>query len=308
MAERWQQWMPFHIDRFRGSPDVQAMHPAARMGYLYLLASAWQTDDCTVPDDALDLAALSGLGDELWALYGLRILRKFASNDQGKLINHVLHDEWREAKGIFDHNRKVKSEAGKIGNAIRWGRTCDKKPSQNVRTPIAEGSQNIATTTGTGTGTKTEEQKPSRAKKPREVTKTEIAKSRHAEFKAAVLAYWQAKNPGVEMPWGPAEGRNLEMWLRESPTTSLDAFTGYLRHRFKSEVNHAERPSRWIASITSFAGGAIDRFGKPLTVASKPTTAVHRNDAQKAIAEHDAAKAQWERENLESRSAPEVKP
>jgi len=107
--------------------------------------------------------------------------------------------------------------------------------------------------------------KPSRAKKPREVpTKTEQAKSRHSEFKGALGEYWQAKNPGVEMPWGPAEGRNLEMWLRESPQTTVEQFKGFLRNRFRSEVNHAERPSRWISGITSYAAGPLNKFKQPM--------------------------------------------
>jgi hypothetical protein len=107
------------------------------------------------------------------------------------------------------------------------------------------------------------EQKPSRAKAARG-KKTEAAKSRHAEFKAAILRYWESKNPGVEMPWGPAEGRNLEMWLRETPNTTLEQFVGYLRNRFKSAVTHTERPSRWIGNVTNFASGPIDKYGKPL--------------------------------------------
>lgn len=141
MAERWQQWMPFHIDRFRGSPDVQAMHPSARCGFLYLLASAWQTDDCTIANDPIDLATASGLGDELWQMYGTRILRKFEIVD-GRLRNAVEFAEWSEAKAVFERNRSARSEAGKIGNAKRWGRKSDDKTSQN-----------IATKTGTVTGT-----------------------------------------------------------------------------------------------------------------------------------------------------------
>ena len=99
----------------------------------------------------------------------------------------------------------------------------------------------------------------------RVATKTEAQKTRHAEFKAAIGKYWDSRNPGVEMPWGPAEGKNLEMWLKESPNTSLEQFTAFLRNRFKSEVNHTERPSRWIRSVTGYAGGPLDRFSKPLT-------------------------------------------
>lgn len=105
MAEKWQRWMPFHIDKFRGSPEVQAMHPAARLGYIYLLASSWQTDDCTVSSDPLDLATESGLGDEMWAIYGPRIVRKFELHE-GRLRNCVLYCEWLEAKTTYEGRRE----------------------------------------------------------------------------------------------------------------------------------------------------------------------------------------------------------
>jgi hypothetical protein len=108
------------------------------------------------------------------------------------------------------------------------------------------------------------EQRSKKCAKAARGKKTEAAKSRHAEFKAAILRYWESKNPGVEMPWGPAEGRNLEMWLRETPNTTLEQFVGYLRNRFKSAVTHTERPSRWIGNVTNFASGPIDKYGKPL--------------------------------------------
>lgn len=101
MSKRWQQWMPFHIDAFKSSPSVRAMHPAARSGYLYLLAYAWQTEDCTIPTDVLELAEISELGDELWATHGPRILRKFLMVD-GKWRNEKLFEEWKDAKRVFD--------------------------------------------------------------------------------------------------------------------------------------------------------------------------------------------------------------
>jgi len=100
MSERWQQWMPFHIDRFRGSPDVQAMHPTAKLGYIMLLASAWQTTDCTLPNDPLELSIASSLGD-LWQEHSSRILRKFVLVE-GRLRNEVLYREWSEAKRIYE--------------------------------------------------------------------------------------------------------------------------------------------------------------------------------------------------------------
>lgn len=359
MASKWQQWMPLKIDAFRASPAVQAMHPAARAGYIYLLLSAWQTDDCTVSADPLDLAETSGLGDELWALYGARIIRKFDEVEGGKLRNAVLFMEWQEAREIFEKNHltpeelhEKRSNAGRKGNEVRWptrenaerGKVLRSERLANARKiathtqqqwealvvfcegmcvrcgsdarlvkdhiiPIYQGGSDgidnlqplcaecnsskgrenkdfrlanwkdclanasqmpsnaspTVTVTGTETVTSTQEQvqKPSRAKAAR-ATKTALADERHTAFKGAIKTYWDTKNPGVEMPWGPMEGKQLGMWLREAPHISLDQFTGFLRARFKSDVNHGERPSQWIKWVTSYGNGPIDRYNKPI--------------------------------------------
>lgn len=137
MAERWQQWMPFHIDRFRGSPDVQAMHPSARAGFLYLLCSAWQTGDCSLSSDPVDLAVASGLGDELWGIHGPRILRKFAMVD-GCLRNEVLEKEWADAKRIFESRqeaaRKTTQTRSPIGHRTPTYSVTDGTPSRSADT------------------------------------------------------------------------------------------------------------------------------------------------------------------------------
>jgi hypothetical protein len=109
MPAKWQQWMPFRIDAFKGSPAVQAMHPCARLGYLYLLSCAWQTEDCSLSADPMELAEKSGLGDELWALHGPRILRKFewVDDKHTRLRNPVLYSEWLEAKRVFDARKEA---------------------------------------------------------------------------------------------------------------------------------------------------------------------------------------------------------
>jgi hypothetical protein len=121
----------------------------------------------------------------------------------------------------------------------------------------------------TDTDTDTEQIKnSSRAKKARVTkkknsTKTEVAKSRHAEFKNAIFEYWKSKNE-VDCPWQQPEGMQLEMWLKSSPSVTVEQFMQMLRHRYKSEVNHAERPSIWIRHITGYANGPLDRFRNPL--------------------------------------------
>lgn len=125
MVERWQQWMPFHIDRFRGSPDVQSMHPIAKLGYIMLLASSWQTPHCDLANDPVELSIASSLGDALWGEYAPRILRKFTERD-GRLRNEVLFREWSEAKRVYE----ARSAAAKRTNDAR-------SPS---RSPSGEGA------------------------------------------------------------------------------------------------------------------------------------------------------------------------
>ena len=148
MAERWQLWMPFHIDRFRGSPDVQAMHAIARCGYLYLLASQWQTSECALPSDSDSLASLSGLGDELWAQYGPRILRKFSTDEHGRLVNLILRKEWEEAQRIYE----ARSASARRTNEVR---SAPRSPSADHAVTTRRASRRADTTTGTGTETKT---------------------------------------------------------------------------------------------------------------------------------------------------------
>lgn len=106
--------MPFHIDRWKGSAHVQAMSSAARSGYLYLLSAAWQTDDCSLPDDEEELQVLSGMTVAEWAESGPRIKRRFTSVE-GRLRNVVLHGEWAEAKRVFN----ARSQSAKRTNTER---------------------------------------------------------------------------------------------------------------------------------------------------------------------------------------------
>jgi uncharacterized protein YdaU (DUF1376 family) len=118
------------------------MHPIAKLGYIFLLASAWQTSDCAISADPIDLASASGLGDELWAQYHVRILRKFEMVKGGRLRNHVLYGEWMEAKRIFE----ARSAAAKRTNVIR---------SPNADRTVTEFRPSRSADTITGTVTET---------------------------------------------------------------------------------------------------------------------------------------------------------
>jgi len=285
---KWQRWMPFEIDAFKGSPAVQAMHPAARCGYLYLLADAWQTDDCTVPNDPIDLADKSGLGDELWAIHGPRILRKFEPVEgTTNLRNAAEFERWQDARNVYE-KRQASAERT---NSLR-------SPSGKDTVTVRRPSRSAHTRTETETSTETKEKQKPSGDKRRDATKTALAETRHAAFKAAIKAYWDSVNIGVEMPWDGAEGKQLGMYLRSSPNVTVEQFTGFLRHRFKSEVTHSQRPSRWISYVTNYANGPIDRFSQPLTGGisrgTKPT------DREANIAAANAQAAQLRRDRAES--------
>ena len=134
MPQKWQQWMPFRIDAFKASPAVRAMHPAARAGYLYLLACAWQTEDCTIPLDALMLADMSELGDELWALHGERIVRKFEQIEGRKLRNAVLFEEWKEAKRVFEARREAANRTNSARSPSHSESVTERAPSRSADT------------------------------------------------------------------------------------------------------------------------------------------------------------------------------
>jgi len=262
MPAKWQQWMPFHIDRFKGSSSVQAMHPSARCGYLYLLTAAWQSDDCSIPTDPMELSELSALGDELWSQFGPRILRKFIPGAEGRLTNGVLRKEWEEAKRVFE----ARQASAERTNTDRWGvghRTVtDHGPNRSADT---------RTVTSTNTLTKTNTKpKSSRVKAASEIKHS--SDPRHQACKEAIFDYYRAKN-GVDPDWNGREGRSLGMLLGANPNLTADGIRKLLAQRLQSEVNHAERPGIWIESLSSYRLGPLDKFGKPLSQI-KPTQSI----------------------------------
>jgi uncharacterized protein YdaU (DUF1376 family) len=163
MPAKWQQWMPFHIDRFMGSRSVAAMHPAARIGYLYLLAAQWQSEDCSISASDEDLAIESGLGD-LWQAHKASILRKFSARDDGKLFNSVVAAEWEAAKTIHEKRWGAANRT----NQVKSARSPHADRTVTERSPDAD--RDTGTYTGTSTGT--EEISEANASSPRNASGT----------------------------------------------------------------------------------------------------------------------------------------
>lgn len=90
------------------------------------------------------------------------------------------------------------------------------------------------------------------------------ADSRHSPFRESLSLYWKHKNPALgEIPWDASEAKQLAGMLAANPTLTHDTLKILLQNRARSDVNHQERVRKWIGSLTDYAGGPLDRYGKP---------------------------------------------
>lgn len=238
--------------------DTAHLRAAEHGAYLLLLMNYWQRGKPLIDADDR-LASVARMSNEDWN-WCRPIIAEFFEVRDGLWFHKRVERDLAKVNGVCESARRAGIASAKARN----------KDTLNDRSTTAEQPPERALN-HTDTYTDKEQikkQKPSRAKKLREVRnappcKTDIYKARHKEFKAVIGLYWLSKNPNVEMPWGAAEGKNLGMWLQESPNTTIDQFRAYLKNRFRSDVNHTERPSSWIRRVTDYATGPLDRFSKP---------------------------------------------
>ncbi|HZT72114.1 MAG TPA: replication protein [Terriglobales bacterium] len=106
---------------------------------------------------------------------------------------------------------------------------------------------------------------------PRSKTKP-VADPRHAPIRAAIADAYAQANSGAKIPWDASEAQQLDRWLRANPSVTLPAALAMVQARFASDVNHAERPRRWLANLADYRGGALDKYRQPkATAAPRPT-------------------------------------
>lgn len=181
--------------------------------------------------------------------------------------------EKARANAYKRHNKEACAPEFADGTANGTANGNARVPAQKAREPESQGAD----------GHRSEN--PSCAKRERS------SDVRHSAFKNAIKTHWDTNNPGIDMPWGGAEGQALAMWLREVPNITLGQFTEFLSARFRSEVNRGERPSQWIRSLTKYGAGPIDRFGKSIKKensngTSRPSITKERIDgARRVLAE-----------------------
>jgi hypothetical protein len=186
---------------------------------------------------------------------------------QGPYQFHVVtHQHYRAIRNEDDrreYNRRKMAESRARRKTVMSN---GQSPSIKVNHSVQSVPPCTHTEAEAYTDTKTEEQKPSPKPRKRasEGAKKRESSPRHKSLKAVIESYWNSKNT-IPMPWDGSEGAQLGMWESANPTVTAEQFTGFLRNRFKSEVNHSERPSKWIRNVTSYANGPLNQFNKPLT-------------------------------------------
>ena len=103
-------YFKFYPNDWLGSQNIELMTPAEEGGYIHLLARAWNSCDCSIPDNDEILATLSRLNGG-WKDSSKKIRDRFVSKD-GKLFPKKLHGLFKDAADV--------SDSKKIGAGERW--------------------------------------------------------------------------------------------------------------------------------------------------------------------------------------------
>lgn len=193
---------------------------------------------------------------------GRRLVAIDSHRDWGwQIVNyeHYRNIKDDEARRTYFRDKKREQRSQQKSTSVHNGH---KSPQVSNLVKDIPTLSNKVTQAEAEADTEAQKQKPSRKR----ATKTALSDARHSEFKEAVKAYWDFKNPGIQMPWGPMEGKQLGMWLNEAPHITLEQFKGMLRARAKSKVNHGDRPAQWIKWITSYGPGPVNEFKNTMEV------------------------------------------
>jgi uncharacterized protein YdaU (DUF1376 family) len=125
------------------------MTPAEEGAYIRLLAIAWGSDDCGLPDDDNKLAVLSRL-NEGWFNGGSRLVRECFFSVDGRLYNQRLLDEHKKQE-IW---REKSSRGGKISGKSRRAK---KKAIVKGGSLLVEPNTNTSSSSSNSTSSNTEE-------------------------------------------------------------------------------------------------------------------------------------------------------
>lgn len=269
----------------------------ARGLYRELLDEAWV--EGFLPDDMSALAEICDCPVEVMTEQWPKIAPCWELNEHGKWINDKLDAQRTERDAI----RVSKTQAGRIGGLVKTINKLEsedanpedinrvKKAEAEARDTLAGAKQQLADARfleagarndlanarpvlADASGCHIEEQEQEKSKKqkkrnPSAAKAPEAESSLHSRCHVVINRYWRKFHPGdVLAPWDGAEGKQLQRLLTANPSLTEEGFTRLLANRARSDVNHSERPVKWLPSLTDFSSGPLDRFGHPKEMAN----------------------------------------
>ena len=66
----------------------------------------------------------------------------------------------------------------------------------------------------------------------------------------------------IACPWDGSEAAALDKMLKHNPSWELSDWLRMVSNYFQSEGTNGARPRQWIPSLSAYARGPLDRFGK----------------------------------------------
>lgn len=235
--------------------ETGRMSLLARGAYWTLRCELWRTLDGTLPREDSILARACGCSVAEWLAVREEVLSVLES-DGTRVWHRDLLEQFRETE--------AKIQSCRVGGLARAKKSSER--SANAEQTHSKRSADLDLDLEVS-----KKQKPSANSTIR--GDESPVDQRHYPLRETIRAYWETKNWGGKAPWSGRDAKALEVLLSSNPSWTVEQFTQCVHNRSKSDVNHAENPFAWIPKLASFAGGPLDRFGKPLAQGTGPGVA-----------------------------------
>lgn len=211
------------------------MHSSSRYGYLV------NADGSPIPPDALARRCGCSLEQYETLLIELDGIDKMGRTEEDiRFSRRMVRDEQKRSndrKRQNDHRERVKRDV--TGDVTAKSRKVSRPSHGAITSSVSSSNKTLVDKSTEGTI--------------------------HVKCRDLVHAYWKRFHPSDDLaPWDGQAGKKLATFLSANPRLTEAGFKRLLDCRAESEVNHSDPPADWLPKLIKFAGGPLDRYGKPL--------------------------------------------
>jgi uncharacterized protein YdaU (DUF1376 family) len=247
---------------YRANRKVHKMSWQAKGLYRELLDEFWI--DGPLPNDLAALAEVCGCTRKEFDRYWPEIRGNFIQDEEGRWVNGKMNSQRTDK----DMERVVKQAAGRLGGLTKIKKALESADElARVEKSVADAKQVLADAKQKNEAASTchiAEQSRAGAEKSIPADKPPEETSLHVQCRTMVHAYWHDFHPEDDSaPWDASEAKQLKSLLSANPKLSADGFHRLLDHRARSDVNHSERPRKWLAILTDFKRSPLNEFKHP---------------------------------------------